>query len=198
MVMCSCNQRSICWASCRTHLNVKDLRKKIIPRLGEDEPCPILTCALPYNTLYIYILIFFFFNCACFNNHGWCLSFCHDFSGGFTRHHGRRWAPMINRIITRRSLASIRFLKRFLCWLLPYLDFFVDFSDHIDGAIFKRSFTPVLWIRGVFEVIWCYYFAFCFLIYIPLVHQFLRCQNTDALGESPFFGMFFDIAPKKL
>lgn len=28
--------------------------KKIIPRLGEDEPCPILTCALPYNTLYIY------------------------------------------------------------------------------------------------------------------------------------------------
>lgn len=35
----------------------------------------------------------------------------------------------------------------------PIPRFFVDFLDNIDGTIFKRSFTPVLRIRGVFEVI---------------------------------------------
>ena len=194
MVMCSCNQRSICWASCRTHLNVKDLRKK---KSSQDlEKMNLVPFWLaPYHIIpYIYILIYFF-NCACFNNHGWCLSFCHDFSGGFTRNHGRRWAPMINRIITRRSLASIRFLKRFLCWLLPYLDFFVDFLDTIDGTFFfGRSFTPFMWIQGVFEVIWCYFFAFCFTY--PLFIKFWDAKSWCVRRKS-IFGMLFDIAPKR-
>lgn len=67
-----------------------------------------------------------------------------DFSGGFTRNHGKEMSTYDKSDYYKEILGINKVSEAVFMLASPIPRFFVDFLDNIDGTIFKRSFTPVL------------------------------------------------------